>query len=271
VSGQPSTLDVKLAPLLANPSDACVLLDFDGTISPIVPDPAAAEPLAGAVPLLHRLSGIYAVVAVVSGRPLGFLERRLSLDRSGSRLVGAGLYGLERSDGASLQGGEAALARWRETIEDVARDAERTLPEQVRVERKGLTVTLHWRESPDVASEARAFAVARAASSGLELRRGRMAAELVPPLGVDKGTTVRSLCAGRAAACYLGDDLADLPAFAALRDLSAGAPAGASSFYGLAVAVRSDETPRELLDAADVVVERPAGALELLRSLDRGG
>jgi trehalose 6-phosphate phosphatase len=270
VSGQPGALQAKLAPLAENPARACVLLDFDGTISPIVPDPTAAVPLPGAVPLLHRLSEIYAVVAVVSGRPLGFLESRLSLDRPGSRLVGAGLYGLERSDGASPHGGEAALARWRETIEDVARDAERTLPEQVRVERKGLTVTLHWRESPDVAPEALAFATARAAAGGLELRRGRMAAELVPPLGVDKGSTVRSLCAGRAAACYLGDDLADLPAFAALRDLCAAA-AAAAPFYGLAVAVRSDETAGELLDAADLVVERPAGALELLYALDNVG
>jgi trehalose 6-phosphate phosphatase len=253
-----------------NPARACVLLDFDGTISPIVPDPAAAEPLSGAVPLLHRLSEIYALVAVVSGRPLGFLERRLSLDRPGSRLVGAGLYGLERSDGASLRDGEAALARWRETIEDVAREAERTLPPQVRVERKGITVTLHWRKNPEVGSEALAFAAAQAGALGLELRRGRMAAELVPPLGVDKGTTVRSLCAGHAAACYLGDDLADLPAFAALRDLSAAAASGDTPFYGLAVAVSSDETPGELLEAADVVVERPAGALELLHSLEHG-
>lgn len=63
------------------------------------------------------------------------------------------------------------------------------------------------------------------------------------------------------AACYLGDDLGDLTAFRALDELAAGAAATVK------VAIRSDEAPRDLLDAADVTVDDPAGAARLLRSL----
>ena len=51
--------------------------DFDGTLSPIVADPADARPLTGAPELLAELARSFAVVAVVSGRPAAFLVRPL--------------------------------------------------------------------------------------------------------------------------------------------------------------------------------------------------
>ena len=60
---------------------------------------------------------------------------------------------------------------------------------------------------------------------------------------------------------YAGDDLPDLAAFSALDDLAGG---GVSV---LKVAVRGDETPTGLLEAADEVVEGPRGLVELLREL----
>src|SRR5690606_13637583 len=83
-------LDELLAPLTADPSRAGVLCDFDGSLAPIVEDPAAARPVDGAVDALAALAERYAVVAVISGRPVSFLRTVLP---ESLRLVG--LYGLE--------------------------------------------------------------------------------------------------------------------------------------------------------------------------------
>jgi trehalose 6-phosphate phosphatase len=60
---------------------------------------------------------------------------------------------------------------------------------------------------------------------------------------------------------FAGDDLADLDAFAAMDRLAEG------GVTGLRVAVRSEETPDALIEAADVVVEGPRGLLELLERM----
>jgi trehalose 6-phosphate phosphatase len=59
------------ARLAARAEEVALCLDFDGTLSPIVPDPDAARPLKGVVELLGRLAARYTAVALVSGRPPG--------------------------------------------------------------------------------------------------------------------------------------------------------------------------------------------------------
>ena len=59
--------------LRRRPKRSAVLLDFDGTLSPIVDDPAAARPLSDIVEILERLGRRFALVAVLSGRPVDFL------------------------------------------------------------------------------------------------------------------------------------------------------------------------------------------------------
>jgi trehalose 6-phosphate phosphatase len=77
----------------------------------------------------------------------------------------------------------------------------------------------------------------------------------------DKGSVVSELAAGLRAVCFVGDDTGDLPAFAALTALRA------AGVHTLAVAVSSPETPRQLLDASDLVVDGPAGVLDFLEAL----
>jgi Trehalose-phosphatase len=55
--------------LAAQAEKVALCLDFDGTLSPIVPDPEAARPLEGMVELLGQLAARYAAVALISGRP----------------------------------------------------------------------------------------------------------------------------------------------------------------------------------------------------------
>ena len=104
-----------LAALLADPGRALVALDFDGTLSPIVADPAAARAHPGAVPALGQVAAVVGTVAVITGRPAA---SAVDLGGFGAvpGLVVLGHYGLERwADGTlesppSQPGVEAARA-----------------------------------------------------------------------------------------------------------------------------------------------------------------
>ncbi|HEX4979401.1 MAG TPA: trehalose-phosphatase [Acidimicrobiales bacterium] len=250
------------APFRAAPAECAIVTDFDGTLAPIVDDPITARALDGAVEVLHALSERYGRVAVVSGRPVEFLGARLhAAGRDDLGLVISGLYGLERLERGHVMIHPSAL-RWIDVVAGVVERAEKEAPPGVRVERKGLSTTLHVREAPDAAGWARSFADAAAATTGLVVHDARMSFELRPPVGVDKGTVVAELTEGMSAACFLGDDYGDLPAFDALDRLAA-----RSGSAVLRVAVRSEEAPPELLSRADLLVDGPAGALAFLRAL----
>ena len=246
-------LDV-LAPLLADPARAAVLTDFDGTLSPVVDDPAAAAGLPGTADVLRALTGRFAVVAVVSGRPAGFL-----LDRLGPGLRLSGLYGLEEVDADGHLTVAAAAAGWAPVVAGSIAAAVAALGPLV--ESKGLSLTLHHRTAPERAAEVRAWAAAEAARTGLVVRPAKASVELHPPVDVDKGTVVLAAAAGLDAACFLGDDVGDLPAFDALDRL---ATAGVRT---VRVGVRTEEAPPDLLARADLVVDGPEGALAVLRHL----
>ena len=84
---------------------------------------------------------------------------------------------------------------------------------------------------------------AGSAAAGLELHPARMAAELRPPIPMDKGTVVEELCDGLDVAAFAGDDAGDLAAFDALDRLEAtGRLVGA-----VRIAVASPEGPPELI------------------------
>jgi trehalose 6-phosphate phosphatase len=244
-----------LAPLRADPSTTALFTDFDGTLSAIVDDPARARPLAGAVEVLGELAGRYARVGILSGRPVAFLEPFFP-----PRVLVAGLYGLETVvDGRRRD--HPLGGAWREVVDDVVARSEAYGPEGMRVEGKGLSITLHYRGRPERAVEVQAWAEQQAARSGLHLRPARMSFELHPPIEVDKGTALLELVSGMEAVGFLGDDVGDLPAFDALDRL------GEAGVVTVRVGVRSSEGDPTLLARADLVVDGPEGALEALRSL----
>jgi trehalose 6-phosphate phosphatase len=249
-----------LASLRSRPDRSALLCDFDGTLSPIVDDPARAEPLPGAVGTLAALAERYAVVAVVSGRPASFLMERFG--RGGGRVLLSGLYGLESArrnpSGTWVVDRHGDASVWAPVIDAVAADAASDAPTGVIVEPKGLSLTIHWRTAPTHEGWALAYARDAAARTGLVVHAAKASVELRLPVERDKGTVVEELAGDLDAAAFVGDDLGDLPAVAALRRLP---------LTGIAVVVRTDETPAALVDAADIVVEGPQGALELLRSL----
>ena len=244
-----------LVPFLDRPRQVGVFCDFDGTLSELVPDPDLAAPVDGAVGVLEDLAGRFGRVGILSGRPLGFLERWFE-----GGLYLAGLYGLELSDGGERDDHPQAGA-WREVIDDVSACSSGRGPQGMRVEPKGLSLTLHYREHPELADEVRAWADGQAARSGLIAREARMSVELHPPIAADKGTALAAAAEGLGAVCFLGDDLGDLAAFDALDTMAA------AGVEVLRVAVASGDAVPELVDRADVVLDGPRDSVGLLRRL----
>jgi trehalose 6-phosphate phosphatase len=146
----------------------------------------------------------------------------------------------------------------------VEREARAAAPPGVLVEHKGLTVAFHWRTATAQAGWARSFAEKVARESNLELHPGKMNIELRPPVPADKGTVVAELCRDLGAACFVGDDLGDLAAFATLDRLAT------QGLVTCKVAVASAEIPTELRAAAHLVVDGPEGVVALLEWLAEG-
>lgn len=232
-----------------------VAIDFDGTLSPIVDDPDAAVPVDGGAEAVASLVGSGVEVAVISGRPTQFLSRHLP---EGVTIVG--LYGLEvLRDGELSEHPNSGV--WRETMSDVATGARLRAPEGTRVELKALSITLHYREHPELADAVLEYAQVAGRAAGLEVRPARKSVELHPPIQEDKGTALRRLATehGReGAVVFIGDDVGDLAAFDALDALEQ------QGRRVLRVAVDSDEAPEALLERADLVVDGPEGVRDLL-------
>jgi trehalose 6-phosphate phosphatase len=245
-----------LEALRRDPRAAGVFVDFDGTLSPIVETAADARPLPGAAEVLVRLSESLGRVAVVSGRPVAYLEAHLP-----EAVELHGLYGLEaRIDGERRTRADAD--RWRAVVDDVAALAVASVAsEGVDVEHKGLSLTLHFRRVPEAEDAAVDWARAAAARTSLHLRAAKMSLELHPPVAVDKGTVIEERSDGLAAVAYIGDDLGDLPAFEALDRLAERGVAAVK------VAVRTPDVSEALLAQAHHLVDGPDGVLALLRSL----
>ncbi len=252
-----------LAALLADPRHALIAADFDGTLSPIVARPGDARAHSGAVPALTALAGVVGTVAVITGRPAAEAVTLGGLAAIPG-LVVIGHYGWQRWQDGQLADAPppAAVAAARAALPGVLRAA--GAPDGTWVEDKGHAMAVHTRgaASPeDALARLRGPLGDLAERLGLAAESGRLVIELRPP-GVDKGTALTGLAGERAARSVLfcGDDLGDLPAFAAVRALRAG------GVPGCAVASASAESPR-VADAADLVVAGPGGVVDLLTAL----
>jgi trehalose 6-phosphate phosphatase len=256
-----AALHSALAPLLSDPTTTAILTDFDGTLAPIVDNPASARALVGVPTVLTVLADRFGLVAVISGRPVSFLVERLA-PAAGVCLIG--LYGLESCaiDGTVVT--SPGADEWRTVVEASVDRLTRSAPTGVSVEAKGLTATVHWRMAPELVGWVVRAVEEESVRTGLVSHSGRMSLELRPPLPVDKGSAVALLAAPFAAACYFGDDLGDLPAFAALD--RARAEAGMTT---VTVAVVDGESAPEVAAAADTVVYGPGAALAGLDWLAR--
>lgn len=194
--------------------------DFDGVLAPLGHDPAAVRPLPGGVEALRAAAALPGTcVAVVSGRDLGTL---------------AALTGLEAGDGIVLIGSHGSQTNRPDLVEHVLltpeqeallADLDAGLTALVavhpgsRIERKPAAVVLHTRGMPLDADEAACAAALDLADAhpGTHPMRGKKVVELAVT-ATTKGTALLALGASvdAQATVYLGDDVTDETAFAAL-------------------------------------------------------
>lgn len=246
------------AALLSSPSSALIALDYDGTLAPIVDDPASAVPHPGAVDVLVALAPLVGRIAVITGRPAEVVLSLAGLQQVPG-LVVMGQYGVQRWTAGVLteEPADPGLALARDAL------ASLQLPPGAQVEDKGLSLAVHARQAEDpVVTMARLHPLVSsvAADSGLQLHLGRMVLEL-RPAGFDKGGALRQLAPGFASVLFAGDDLGDLAAFDAVDELRSRETAG------LLVCSDSEETPPDLRARADIAVAGPDGVIDLLRDL----
>ena len=249
--------------ILAAPSSALIASDFDGTLSPIVPDPADARAYPGTAEALSRLAALAGTVAIITGRPAADAVALGGL-AAVPGLVVLGHYGAERWQHGTVTttSAPAGAAEALRLLPGVLAAA--GAPDGVRVEDKGTAVGVHTRQAPDPAAALdllRAPLEDLARRTGLTVEPGRYVLELRRP-GTDKGTALRALAAERAARSVLfcGDDLGDLAAFAAVRELRA------NGIPGCTVASASPEA-QPVSEAADLVVDGPPGVVAFLTTL----
>lgn len=231
----------------SDPGHWLIGLDFDGTLAPIVPRPEDARLDSALAPLLARLQGAVGCVAVISGRPRQFLQEQTP------GLVNIGSYGLELPEDLfrkcsperfEPRRAQAALARARALLEPV-------LPAGARLEIKPFGLVLHYRGAADGFDEAAAanLIAGIAEECGLALVPGRRVMELKPHDAVDKGWALALLAARveASAVVFCGDDLGDIPAWRATRQLGQRIPA-------LAVGIASPELAVNALTGCDLVL-----------------
>ena len=236
-----------------------VALDYDGTLAPVVQRPSDAVAAPGAVEALRALAPRLRTLALVTGRPADVVVELGGLvDVPG--LVVLGQYGAQRWAGGEVTSpaplpGVAVLR---------GQLPELLAAEGAELEDKGIALVVHTRPSPDPVGALERLTgpvSALAEAHGLEAHPGKLVLELRPP-GFDKRGALLSLCDPRpSAVLFAGDDVGDLPAFDAVDELRAhGVP-------GVLVCSASDEGPARLRERADVVVDGPAGVVELLAHL----
>lgn len=222
VNGLPSALDRTgeiMQRIGAHP--LAVFLDYDGTLTPIVRDFRKADI---SRKMVAAIAGLAALVptAVISGRALGDVRERVGLNQ----VFYAGSHGFEIAGPGGLDARPNESHALVQTIEEAADALVNAIRgiDGAEIERKGFSLAVHFRNAAaaDAARVERAVESVVAGRPTLRRSRGKKVFEVQPRVGWDKGQAVEWLLnntrlgAGGAVPLYIGDDLTDEDAFAAV-------------------------------------------------------
>jgi trehalose 6-phosphate phosphatase len=206
-----------LAQGLAEGRRLALFLDLDGTLVEIADTP---ETVRIDVRLRQWLAALRCALdgalALVSGRAITDIDRLIGMPD----LAIAGLHGLERRDVAGCVH-RAAVVGLEDARERLVAFAGRW--PGVRVEDKGATIALHYRQAPDAEAKARAL-VQEIVTDRTDLMalQGKMVVEIKPHHS-DKGAAIAAFMAeppfqGRVPV-FAGDDVTDEDGFAVVNSL----------------------------------------------------
>ncbi|MBI2312341.1 MAG: trehalose-phosphatase [Betaproteobacteria bacterium] len=197
------------------PPSAAFFLDMDGTLLHIAETPEGVPHDLRLVRLVEGLSrAAGGAVALISGRPISDVDRLLAP----ARLPIAGQHGLERRDAAGSLHRHVFPEEGLEAMRRGIRGIAARYP-AVRVEDKGLSVALHFRQAPALGPqiERELGRLLAEAGDGFRLQPGKMVFE-IKPAGRDKGTAIAEFMGERPfrgrIPVFLGDDTTDEYGFA---------------------------------------------------------
>jgi trehalose 6-phosphate phosphatase len=225
-----------------------LVTDMDGTISHIVEDPEDAVVTPRNCELLQQLHKKLTLLSVVSGRSLRSVAERMQLPG----VVYIGNHGLERCVDGQVKY-RFNKERYRPRLESSVEELQKIQLDGVRVEDKGVTATIHYRQSddPQTAYEFLLPLIQKIATQhGLEFFEGRMIFELRPPVKADKGSAFEELVHEFSldGALYIGDDTTDIAALKMAQQLRQ-----EQKCFAIGVGVMSNDNPDELLMEADLI------------------
>ncbi|HER10017.1 MAG TPA: trehalose-phosphatase [Bacteroides sp.] len=211
-------------------------LDYDGTLAPIVRDPASAFLPDHTRDLLRGLSNRY-TVAVVSGRDMDDIMQFVSLDR----IIYAGSHGFRISgpDGLYMEHAEArTLLTKLDQFEKHLRETVEKEIDGVEVERKYFAIAVHYRNAPPGSLERIKKEADQLIGKQREFKRGRgkKILEIRPSLEWHKGKAVEWIMQKLGLSdqrkyipVYIGDDVTDEDAFRTIADDGIGILVGTHS------------------------------------------
>jgi trehalose 6-phosphate synthase/phosphatase len=204
-----------------------LFLDYDGTLTPLCdhPDDAVLSPsMRAALQSCARRSDTD--VAIVSGRSLVGVRKMVGE----AALTYAGNHGLE-IEGLHIGHFEHEdLVHYRERAAMLAGELDEIATDGAWTERKGPTITFHYRAVPEHGREGLVFEAREIIRrAGYQPRDAHCAVEARPPIGWDKGRAVLHVLRARygpawsesVRVLYVGDDQTDEDAFRFLSGLAA--------------------------------------------------
>jgi trehalose 6-phosphate phosphatase len=202
-----------------------VASDYDGTLAPIVSDPALASPHPESIAALNALADtIDTHVAIISGRSLADLSRHVADTRLALRV---GSHGAEFSAGFPTALAPELLQHNEQLI--LAARAIAAQTPGALVEAKPAGVAFHYRNA---APPAAAVAIGHLLDAAkpypeIHIQHGKMVIEF-SFVRADKGSALNLLRhrLRATAVCFIGDDVTDENAFAALSDGDLGVKVG---------------------------------------------
>jgi len=236
-----------------------VATDYDGTVSPIVTDPASAVPHREAIVALRNLAALPQThVAIISGRALRDLAL-LTGTPDDVHLVGS--HGSEFDlDFASSLPGEASRLRARllEELKEIAGAGDGFI-----IEEKPASIAFHYRNAGgERADEAvKRLLAGPATIEGVYTKRGKEVVELAV-VATNKGQALETVRhrVGASAVIFLGDDATDEDAFATLRGPDAAVKIGPGESCAPHRLDGPDDAARTLARLSELRQEWLAGA-----------
>lgn len=202
-----------------------VASDYDGTIAPIVDNPAEARPHRESVVALRALASIPQThVSVISGRALGDLAKLTGMPED-VHLVGSHGSEFDLDFETSLSNEASDLRRKvRAELENVAAGAR-----GFELEVKPASIAFHYRNAEDTAADSAVDRIMNGAArwEGVYTKQGKKVVEL-GVVKTDKGTALSRIrqLVGASAVLFLGDDVTDEDAFATLHGPDVGVKVG---------------------------------------------